>query len=250
MKATEFLNNMAATGVTLMRGIASQPAAVKPAKLLELYEMEGCPFCRLVREALTTLDLDAMIYPCPKNGLRFRPLVREISGKEQFPFLIDPNTGVALHESADIVDYLYATYGGRAAMSQLKLRWVDLPTSMAASTLRAGKGLQKRAAKVPDAPLDLWSFEGSPFARPVRELLCEMEIPYRLHNAGRTVWQDWLLPPLREKLLPDYQPAEAGRIDLLARAGRVQVPYLYDENTGSGLFESADILRYLRETYG
>lgn len=249
MKALEFLNNMAATGVTLMRGIASEPAAVKPQQLLELYEMEGCPFCRLVREALTALDLDAMIYPCPKAGLRFRPRVRESGGKEQFPYLVDPNTGVAMFESADIVDYLYATYGGRASMSALKLKFVDLPTSFAASALRAGRGLHKRDAKVPDQPLDLWSFEGSPFARPVRERLCELEIPYRLHNVGRTVWQDWMLPPVREKWLPDYQPTEVNRIELLARAGKVQVPYLFDANTGTGLFESTDILEYLDANY-
>ena len=32
--------------------------------------------------------------------------------------------------------------------------------------------------------------------------------------------------------------------------GRVSIPYLYDPNTEQGLFESADILDYLRETYG
>ena len=37
-------------------GISANPAAEKPVKLLELYEFEACPFCRLVREALTELD--------------------------------------------------------------------------------------------------------------------------------------------------------------------------------------------------
>ena len=46
-----------------------------------------------VREALTLLDLDVLIYPCPKGGTAFRPRVRQLSGKEQFPFLVDPNTG-------------------------------------------------------------------------------------------------------------------------------------------------------------
>lgn len=250
MGPVEFLNNMAATGVTLMRGIASNPAPVKPKLPLALYEMEGCPFCRIVREALTALDLDAMIYPCPRGGRRFRPLVLARGGKEQFPYLVDPNTGVALFESADIVEYLYATYGGRQAPSPVRHKALYLPGSFAASAFRAGRGLKKRAAKVPDEPLELWSFEGSPFARPVKELLCEMEIPYLLHNVGRTVWQDWVPPPVRERLIADYSPTEPNRVALLARAGRVQVPYLYDPNTGAGLFESGDILAYLEETYG
>jgi glutathione S-transferase len=33
------------------------------------------------------------------------------SGKMQVPYLADPNTGKAMFESADIVRYLYATYG-------------------------------------------------------------------------------------------------------------------------------------------
>lgn len=250
MRVIGFLSNMAASSISLGRGVACNPGAHKPALPLLLYDMEGCPFCRIVREALTALDLDAMIQPCPRGGRRFRLQVREMGGKEQFPYLVDPNTGVSLYESTNIIDYLYATYGGRAVLSPLQLKLVNLPTSFAASALRAGNGLKKRPASVPDEPLELWSFEGSPFARPVRERLCEMEIPYLLHNVGRTVWQDWVPPPVRTRLIPDYQPTEHNRVELLARAGHVQVPYLYDPNTDYGLFESANILAYLDEVYG
>lgn len=250
MKPLEFLGNMAATGVTLMRGIASAPAPVPPARPLVLYDMEGCPWCRLVRESLTQLDLDVLVRPCPKGGLRFRPLAREQGGREQFPYLVDPNTGVALYESAAIIDYLHATYGGGEAPSSMRRRLLHVPGSFAASALRAGHGLQRRASRAPAEPLRLWSFEGSPFARPVREVLCELELPWLLHNAGRTVWQDWLLPPVRDRLLPDYRPAERNRRALLDLAGRVQVPYLLDPNTGTGLFESSEILTYLERTYG
>ena len=34
-----------------------------------------------------------------------------------------------------------------------------------------------------------------------------------------------------------------------AETGRLQVPYLIDPNTDTRLYESADILRYLNETY-
>ncbi|HEX8437427.1 glutathione S-transferase N-terminal domain-containing protein, partial [Archangium sp.] len=71
----------------------------RPEKPLELYEFENCPFCRKVREALCLLDLDAFIYPCPKGGTRFRPRAMELGGKQQFPYLVDPNTGQRMYES-------------------------------------------------------------------------------------------------------------------------------------------------------
>ena len=89
--------------------LAYRPAEKQPAELLELYEYEACPYCRLVREVLTELDLDARIYPCPRGGKRFRPRARELGGKLLFPYLVDPNTGVRMHESADIVAYLRQT---------------------------------------------------------------------------------------------------------------------------------------------
>mmetsp|Transcript_58170 Transcript_58170/g.71112 ORF Transcript_58170/g.71112 Transcript_58170/m.71112 type:complete len:335 (+) Transcript_58170:27-1031(+) len=72
----------------------------KPKHTLILFEYEGCPFCKKVRETLTVLNLDAIIYPCPRvtfkkygviKGSRFRPLVKQFGGKAQFPYLIDPN---------------------------------------------------------------------------------------------------------------------------------------------------------------
>ena len=42
----------------------------------------------------------------------------------------------------------------------------------------------------------------------------------------------------------------AGRPDFVARAGKMMVPYLVDPNTGREMFESAEIRRYLYETYG
>ena len=41
----------------------------RPKELLILYEYEGCPFCKKVREVLSFLDLDAMIVPCPREGM-------------------------------------------------------------------------------------------------------------------------------------------------------------------------------------
>jgi glutathione S-transferase len=62
----------------------------------------------------------------------------------------------------------------------------------------------------------------------VREVLCELELPYVLHNLPR---------------------GGAGRDAFRARHGKVAVPYLEDPNTGVAMFESRDIVRYLGTTY-
>ncbi|MEM9442104.1 MAG: glutathione S-transferase N-terminal domain-containing protein, partial [Pseudomonadota bacterium] len=87
----------------LGRGTFTTIDGNRPAKLLELFEFENCPYCRFVREVLTELDLDAIIYPCPKGGQRFRPRVIELGGRAQFPFLVNPNTDEQLYESSDII---------------------------------------------------------------------------------------------------------------------------------------------------
>ncbi|KAH9725390.1 Thioredoxin family protein [Citrus sinensis] len=87
---------------------------------LQLFEFEACPFCRRVREAITELDLSVEVFPCPKGSIRHREMVRRLGGKEQFPFLIDPNTGVSMYESGDIVNYLFQQYGkGRSPSTGL-----------------------------------------------------------------------------------------------------------------------------------
>lgn len=39
----------------------------QPRQPIEIYEFEGCPFCRKVREAVNILDLDVVFYPCPQG---------------------------------------------------------------------------------------------------------------------------------------------------------------------------------------
>lgn len=238
---------------TLLRagnGIQSTPAAIKPKQMLQLYDIENCPYCRLVRESLTELDLDAEIYPCPKAGRRFRPELEERGGKAQFPYLVDPNTGVEMYESLDIVDYLFATYGQRKLPRKWRAGKLQTLGSMLASAPRLSRGMQARPGKMPEYLLELYSFESSPYARPVRELLCEMEIPYILRNCGRTKLEEWILPPLREALKIDPNSEQENRRLLQDSEGRVSIPYLYDPNTGEGLFESTAILAYLRNSYG
>jgi glutathione S-transferase len=242
------LNSSLASTLRLWRGTNARPAARQPKKPLELYEFEACPYCRLVREALTELDLDALIRPTPHGGKRFRPAAKALGGKLQFPFLVDPNTGKSMYESADIIDYLYRTYGGRAAPTRL-LRPLDVATSALASIPRLRAGSQARPSKAPKRPLELFSFESSPYSRRVRELLSELELPYLLRSTGKAQWQDLGPPALRATLFPKLPVTGRTRTELLRRAGKVQVPYLVDPNTGTALFESDAIKAYLLATY-
>ena len=230
------------------RGTNARGSATQPAKHLQLYEFEACPFCRLVREALTELDLDALIYPTPHGGKRFRPKVAEMGGKQQFPFLVDPNSGESMYESADIIDYLYRRYGGRAAPMRL-LRSIDVSSSVLAGVPRFRAGAQARSSKAPKRPLELFSFESSPYSRRVRELLCELELPYLLRSTGKATWRDLGPPGIRATLFPTLPVKGRTRVELLDRAGKVQVPYLVDQNTGTEMFESEAIRKYLLATY-
>ena len=244
----DVLNSTLTSTLRFWRGTNARAAAKQPRKHLELYEFEACPFCRLVREALTELDLDAMIYPTPHGGKRFRPKVAKLGGKQQFPFLVDPNSGKSMYESADIIDYLYRRYGGRSAPARL-LRPLDVSSSVLAGIPRVRAGSRARASKAPKRPLELFSFESSPYSRRVRELLSELELPYLLRSTGKARWQDLGPPMLRETLFPDLPVSGRNRTELLARAGKVQVPWLVDPNTGTAMFESAAIREYLLDGY-
>jgi len=230
------------------RGTLARPGAAQPALMLELYDIENCPYCRLVREVLTELDLDALILPCPGGGQRFRPQARDIAGKAQFPLLVDRNTDTRMLESADIIAYLLREYADRSAPPSW-LRAIDLPSSMATNTVRPMAGMRARPSHAPAQPLELFSFESSPYSRRVRELLCELELPYRLRNTGKAQWRDMGPPSLRAALFPQLPVSGRNRLELLERAGRVQVPWLFDPNTEVALFESADIRQYLLDTY-
>ncbi|TFH29764.1 MAG: glutathione S-transferase [Myxococcales bacterium] len=199
-----------------------------PEQPLELYEFEVCPYCRIAREALSALSLDPIVYPCPRGGTLFREKVKREGGRYQFPYLVDPNTGVSMYESAEIVAYLFKQYGEGRAPWFLRQRAFAVSTSMLASGFRPGRGRHAVRSRQPEKMLELYSYEGSPYCRIAREALCELELPHQLRN------------------VPRRSPDREG---FVAISGRMRVPYLVDPNTGAQMFESADIRAYLYDTY-
>lgn len=69
------------------RGVSGTAFPNQPEQALKLYEFEGSPFCRRVREVLTLLNLDYEVYPCPKGGTKYRKIVKQQGGKLQFHLL-------------------------------------------------------------------------------------------------------------------------------------------------------------------
>lgn len=215
------------------RGLAVRwPAVRQPVKPLELYEFESCPFCRKVREILSEMDLDYISRSTPTGEREKRGHVSAEGGRAMFPYLVDPNTGAAMYESEAIIDYLHATYGrGRPALSKV-LAPLTTVTSTLASAIRpfGGRFDPRRAGRAqPEKLIELWSFEASPYCRKVREKLCTLGLDYLVHNVAK---------------------GGSRRAALVARGGRMMVPYLADPNLGVELYESDDIVAWLEQNYG
>ena len=169
---------------SLLRLGAGAPAPrIEQKEPIILYEFEGCPYCRIAREAVSQSGVSALVRPCPKGGKRFRPAVRELGGKSQYPYLIDENTGAQMYESGDIAAYLHKTYGGRRTLMRF-LGPIDLILSQFAVLARLAAGTFRRRSTAPAEPLEFVGAERDPRARLVKERLCEMELEYLWRPAG------------------------------------------------------------------
>ena len=187
---------------------------------------------------------------CPKRGTRFRPQVVERGGKAQFPYLVDPNTDTALYESADIIEHLGRTYDGSVGGTRGLARGAYVASSHLASIANGRRGALARPSRRNERPLELYSFESSPYSRLVREVLCELELHYVLRTTGKADPRELGPPSVRDRLWRARPDTSRNRTALFERTGRVQVPYLIDPNTGAEMFESAVIVDYLDRTYG
>lgn len=241
------------------RGINGTAFPMQPARPLKLYEFEGSPFCRRVREVLTLLNLDYEVYPCPKGGEKYRSIVKQIGGKMRFPFLLDENTGEHLYESQQIIHHLFKHYSPSGITPKAYCYYPKLPyVGLTGTLLNSARGVwvnQKiKQRPAPAQLLHLWGFEASPFTRVVRATLTELELAYVFHNVAKERWQD--LGPARLRLKPGpYTAIKNGKraqvVEVMSRHSQdIQVPYLVDPNTDVALFESADIVQYLERQYG
>lgn len=201
----------------------------RPEQRVVLYQTEGCPYSRKVREALSILDLDAEIRPCPRGGQRYLREAEQLGGKAQFPLLIDPNTGAQLYESNQIVKYLFESYGAERLPLGLRLGPLSDLSSRVATALSGGLPSAQPTSLQPSLGLELWAYETDTGSRRARRALDRFELPYTLYSIAQ---------------------GSTKRKKLSNISASAQVPYLVDPNRGVHLEGADAIVSHLERTYG
>merc|ERR1719199_1341470 len=240
-------------------GLSAECSIESALPLLTLFELEGCGDCRRVREALCMLDISCTHKPCPHGAVHNR-LAAAVAQNQTFglsrqesihaedaklPYLEDERTGVRIAGADQIIEYLYSEYLDGAAppptissgpfasvfaQIAVEARGPERSSHETAPSRRGPSGtFYSRPSRTPEKPLQLWAYEASPFCTLVRETLSELELSYVLQPCARG-------SPRRTQLMH-------------RTGGTFQVPYLEDPNTGVAMFESAEIIKYLRSRY-
>ncbi|MEY4576786.1 MAG: hypothetical protein RL701_1489 [Pseudomonadota bacterium] len=231
VKLEDTRNFASAIASAVLRGGAGARvtfARSSPQTPLVLYERESCKYSRLVREALSELDLDALIKPCPHGEGPHNRELRDASGATVVPFLVDRSQRASFEGGDNIIRHLSNQYGSHAAPARLRANKLNLLTSGLVSKLRGGEPHYQEPKRRPDLPLELFNYEASPYCRVVREALDSLGVPYFSRNLARH---------------------SSKRAEFKERFGREQFPYLFDPNNGVGMFESQAIVQYLHATY-
>lgn len=127
---------------------------------------------------------------------------------------------------------LLKVFGGNNPASE-KPKWLEVTTSGLASISRLPYGTSAGLEREPGTPAQppvIYEFEACPFCRRVREAVTDLD------------------------LVADFYPCPKGSIrhrgDVMDKGGQSQFPYMIDPNTGTAIYESEDIVRYLYKTYG
>jgi anaphase-promoting complex subunit 7 len=231
------IGNFVAGVLRIGRGVQVSPAATnapRPEKPLVLYSYEGNQFCRLVREVLTELDLQYELRSAGKGSPRREELAEITGGSTQCPFLQDPNTNIAMAESADIISYLYKTYARYTPPNEL-LHWASdvilplaRPLFKTLTPIQAGFKGEDTAAydkAIADAkgriketiesnPVVMYTYKWSPFSVEAKALLDNLNIPYKEISLGK----EWI-PGLLES--PETRAA------LLEMTGQSSLPHCF-----------------------
>ncbi len=92
---------------------SARPRQPRDKTMIQLYFDPGCPFCVRV---LDHLEKEQIPFEKKQISLRAdsetkRELVA-LGGRPQVPFLHDPERGVRMYESEDIIEYVDRHYGG------------------------------------------------------------------------------------------------------------------------------------------
>lgn len=221
MSKLHLITSRLASKIRLNNALAVAPRSSPPLPHdLILYEYEASPWCRLVREYLTILDLDADIRPCPRQTLflegafdsssRFRPEAMKYfkdatrSDDLTFPLLVDQTNKnddpVMVCQSYEILQHLWDQYGQsvlptRRHRPDQRVNAAAIPFPVKFLSLAAPSYLRpfptsgllqtKSTTAIMDETLRLYQAEGCHESRLVREVLCTLELPYKSISAGK-----------------------------------------------------------------
>lgn len=244
--SSTLLRSLLASTARGWRGTQVLRRAAAPKQLLVVFDRENDPDCRLLRELLTELQLDALIQPCPQGGHRYS---RKLPADARLPYLIDADQQVEASGLQAALDHLMTCYAEASWAPGPLGSWPMRLSSRLASRLRGQEGQQATRSRAPRRPLELYSFESSPYSRLVRERLCELELPWVLRSFGKEQLSDWGPPGLRFTLKRWSAKPGGRREAMLKHTGKAQVPYLIDPNESVELFESREILEHLDRCY-
>lgn len=76
--------------------------------MMKLYQFEGCPYCKLVREKLSELQITYLNVNVPRDKAERHEVV-QVSGQPSVPVLVDGDT--VLDDEEKILPYLEEKYG-------------------------------------------------------------------------------------------------------------------------------------------
>lgn len=76
--------------------------------MMKLYQFESCPYCKMVREKLSELQITYINVNVPRDRAQ-RPEVIQVSGQPSVPVLVDGDT--VLDDEEKILPYLEEKYG-------------------------------------------------------------------------------------------------------------------------------------------
>ena len=234
----------------------------RPKQPLVLYSYEGNQFCRLVREVLTELDLIYELRSVGKGSPRRSELAQLTGGSTQCPYLVDPNTNVAMTESADIVAYLYDRYALWTPPSEL-WEWISdmvisqvKPLMSYITPLQAGANNNKNnnnkrnnpmnpnnpsynsyemtmdqtlfelSSEIQSYPVVIYTYSWSPYCWEAKTLLDRLNVDYKEICIGR----DWK---------PGFLSKDGAmkRAALLKQTGQSSLPHIFvNQQSIGGLF--------------
>ena len=206
------------------------------AEPLILYSYEGNQFCRLVRETLTELDIVYELRNAGKESPRRAELASITGGSSQCPYIIDPSTGTSMSESADIISYLYKTYGKYTPPNEL-LQWASdtivpliSPLLKKIAPIQAGSNREDTATyqqELETAKTDIqnevnsnnvviYTYELSPFSTEATAVLDNLNIEYKEISLGKE-WFPGLVSP----------DGSIKRAALLEMTGQSSLPHIF-----------------------